>query len=747
MTGEEQKMVAIAGGVAAVITVLNIIMNAVTKEGTTFASQLKDFAVAMLALSVALGILTMIDTGKMWSGVGALAVLMLVLSGLIVSLTDKTKATKTPETATERVLTTLINSLTKVGMLAVVMALLPPVIEAFGKAKEMAPELTGMDFLELFGGIVSLVVGISTGLALVNKLTGGQGLKIGPALETAVSIVTVANVLIAGLSMIPNALALGSSISDKVQGVAPGESAKATNKYLKDAGETLGLIGEGINLFVTNLLGIKTDEDKINEAGDILETMAWRSELFDEATMGRILQLMNAITNLTSMVDKVPDASKISSFADALKPLGNGIIDFGLAVNGIAYAGSENGASVDDLEEGIRKATDLIRVFDIPQMESSFGGEVSTAQKFVTNLDQLTELMTPERFEKYTQLVMGFAEAFDKATAPDGTAMVTTVQDLMDNLSASIKLGLEDKTYFGSFDATPVVDAIVVALGYGESAIATAVHAMVQAGIDAQGKGENQYEMPQDVGWVMSLLGDTSGTVNVTDSFGQITDYVYGKGGSPENPQEGSLFSMLGGIQDQMDQFEFPDLGEKLSSSISFKNEDGTDMDLLATIQENLTKYEESLSEAGSAFEIKLIPTFDWSNLSSEALMKEIGDRPIDLPLDFNIPEAIRLDLAGITEGLDLGGVNARLDAAITGITVMKSAVVGAISAMDNHLDRVSTAIKNIKIYIDKDSLVGSITPDVDSALGGRSTVSDRTGVTSPLPNLYRSTKEVLSAM
>ena len=755
LTEAEKSATITTGVIVGIIGLLNIITNALTKDGESFASQLKDFAVAMLAVSVALGLLSMIDPSKLWSGVGALAVIMTVMSALVFTISKKISATKTPETATERVLTTLINSLTKVGMLAVAMALLPNIITAFGEAKKMAPELEALDIVEVVGGLIAAIVGVSVAFTLINKLTGNGGLSIAATAKTAVALVV-------GITILATALGLLGAAADGLVG------AEITVDAIKKGGEVMAALGEAVGGMLGSLvsgfidpirraLGVQTDQEKMKEATTLLTSLGDKLEFFTADKSSGIIRILSLINMLSETTKNVPDANAISDFANKLEPLGTGIIKFGAIVAGIYANGEVGRINVADVEEGIMKTIDIMKAFDIPDLSVMVTSGKTKADYFISAIRTLTEEMTDADWESLGKLMNRFVTAFNEAVSVDGQPMADMQSALMTNLSAAIKLGLSETSDegLGAFDAMPIIDAIVKALGYGESAIATAVHAMVQAGIDAGSQGENGFKYTSDSDWALSMLTGTS--ENSSDMVSKVMENsgiddmmsaIYGEGGTAENPAPGSVFGYLNQIKDDMSGFELPNIMDSLSGSFSMTDPTtGEETDITKMITDNISQLQTQLEEAGTSFEITLIPTFDWSNLSSEALMKEIGDRPIDLPLDFNIPDAIRLDLTGITEGLDLGGVNARLDATITSITVMKAAVVGAISAMDNHLDRVSTAIKNIKIYIDKESLVGSITPDVDSALGGRSTVSDRTGVTSPLPNLYRSTKEVLSNM
>ena len=755
LTGEERTFVIVGGAIAAIISVLNAIMSKLAGDGASLAEQLKDFAVAMLAISLALGVLSMIDATKLGPSVTALVFIMAALSAVLIAISKKTSAKQDPETSTERVLTNLINSLTKVGMLAVAMALLPNIITAFGEAKKMAPELEALDIVEVVGGLVAAIVAISVGFTLINKITGNGGLSIAATAKTAVALVV-------GITILTAALGLLGAAADGLIG------AKITVDAIKKGGEILAAVGEALGGMLGSLigglidpirkaLGIQTDQEKMEEATNLLTSLGDKLEFFTADKSSGIIRILSLINMLSETTKNVPDANAISDFASKLEPLGTGIIKFGAIVAGIYANGEAGRINVADVEEGIMKTIDIMKAFDIPDLSVMVTSGKTKADYFISAIRTLTEEMTDADWESLGKLMNRFVTAFNEAVSVDGQPMADMQSALMTNLSAAIKLGLSETSDegLGAFDAMPIIDAIVKALGYGESAIATAVHAMVQAGIDAGAQGENGFKYTSDSDWALSMLTGTS--ENSSDMVNKVMENsgiddmmsaIYGEGGTAENPAPGSVFGYLNQIKDDMNGFELPNIMDSLSGSFSMTDPTtGEETDITKLITDNISQLQTQLEEAGTSFEITLIPTFDWSNLSSEALMKEIGDRPIDLPLDFNIPDAIRLDLAGITEGLDLGGINARLDAAITGITVMKSAVVGAISAMDNHLDRVSTAIKNIKIYIDKDSLVGSITPDVDSALGGRSTVSDRTGVTSPLPNLYRSTKEVLSTM
>ena len=164
--------------------------------------------------------------------------------------------------------------------------------------------------------------------------------------------------------------------------------------------------------------------------------------------------------------------------------------------------------------------------------------------------------------------------------------------------------------------------------------------------------------------------------------------------------------------------------------------ETGEDLDLAASLQETLGTFQDELN-SGTEFEIKIVPTFDLSNLTEESLRTALGDYPIGLPLSFTMPESMKVDFTGLAEAIDVEGLKSLLGNLNSSILSGNSSIVTAIQQMEGRINSVASAIYNLKLYLDTGVLVGGITPLIDRELGRRASQASRTGVTSMLNNPY----------
>ena len=737
--------------VAAIVKIMDFLnnKNLAKIETQTFSQKFLSLSLGLLAIAAAISLLTTIDQGKMLAAAGVLAGLGIVI-GVILNFVNNIKANneanQVKSTVTERLVGKLIDALKVVGSIAVVMALLPSVIDAFGKAKALAPELDGLDIMGIMTSVVIAVVGISAGLALVNKMTGGSGLNIAMAAKSAVALMAFISIVGAVIGGLGAALEGIFGTANVVEALQQG------GQILTAIGEALsGLIGGfigGIVGAVKSAFAGKSDQEKIDEAMKILESLAARVEGFTSDKNSGIIRILNAIGLLSQVVKDIPDSSSIENFSKQLEPLAVGIMKFGITVNGFNVNDGLRGWDTSALYENIEKTTDIFGMFN--KGLGDMGLSKHNAEKFIAGIDYLNTNFTEDRFDALGKITAGIVEAFAKAVDVESPEMTNMSSLLMDNLSKAIKIGLSgDGTYaLGVFDATPIVDAIVLALGAGESAIATAVHDMVQNAMNEL--GNNNVET--GLGLVMPDMGDTMNPIisllggNMEGAFSnlfgnldidsQLTSAIYGQGGTATNPTKDSLFGQLTGLQSQMESFEFPDMSAKLMDAMKLTDENGESIDIVSDLRETLATFETELNETMS-FEIRIVPTYDFSNLKAETLQAMLNDYPIKVPFGqngYNIPDMIRVDFSGIGAELDLNGIKYRLDNINASVGANGVNTVAAIDRMAAHIDRISAAIAQIQLNVDMSGMI----PVIDRELGKRAATSSATGVSSMLSNPYQ---------
>ena len=706
------------------------------------ASKFMAIGAGILMIAGAISLLTTVDTGKMIAGAvvitaigGILALIISKISGVTDSITKLSKAKAAPVTSTERVITSLITALEKVGMIAVAMALLPEIIRAFGEAKKLAPELTGDDLMKTMLGLLAMIAGVSLVLGLLSKMTSNVGLDPAVAIKTGLAIAGFFGALVTGFGIIGGAMGIGMSLSDKIQGAENGATAKSVQKSLGDAADVIKSLMGIVRGFWEGLTGAQTDGEKIQSAQDILIEMAKNLEVFTSEKSSGLLRVLNLIATLTQIVKDVPDAGQIGAFASQMGPLVDGIAKFSHLMTGVVSNPLEAGFAYwnpDNLEGQVEKISKVFDAF------SKIDGNLSEthAQQFLNGIRYLNENMNAEDFDAFGRIMAGLVTAFNQATLPDSGPMAEMSTTLLDNLSKAIRLGMNKNggSLISAFDATPVVDSVVVALGYGETAIAAAVHSMVQAGLDkSQNGGEGGSGYTFDTSGLSGLFSFLNNPSQLDQMFetSKLDSWLYGEGGTSENPKEGSLLGSLGGLQNYFNSFEIPDISDKIANAFSFKDpETGEDMDLTGKLTEALGEVQEKINE--TSFEIKIVPVIDMSHMDTEALRKTIGDYPVRMPLgNYTMPDSVRIEIANLAKNIDLEGVRSDIRSVTTAVDLSRTLTVKAINAMADRIDNLGSDIARMKLYLDTGVLVGGITPLIDRELGRRASAADTTGVSS----------------
>ena len=703
--------------------------------GESVAHKLAELGVALLAVALALGVISLIPTEKIISGGLVLAAILgaLVLVGKSLAEISKQNAT----TPTERVLTKLIGAVEKMGTIAIVMALIPNIIKAIAEAKNAAPELTGMDIMETLIGVASAIAIILLALGVTEKI-------IGNAKGNFKNLAVYGKIVLVMVGLVAVITAIGYAANQWI-------GTKTMIDSLKDAKEVLTLTGEALGGLVGGLiggliepirraLGYQSNEEKMEEAMTILSSLADRMEYFTPDKISGINRILSSVGMLSETVQSVPDAGKIQNFANSLAPLAHGMIDMGVQLAGFSEdQRGIQGLSIDDVEANILKVADIISAFRIPTDMN-----MAEATGFIDAIRTLSHEMTNEDFHAFGELVNNFVTEFDNATGPNGDAMTRMSGNLMSNLSEAIRIGLRVGTgTVGSFDAQPVIDAICTALAAGKQRVAAEVHNMVQDGINEspEANGGGGFDLSGIINSDFSNLFHLDGGFGLTNLFsdnpelmlGALGTTLYGEGGTEDNPKKDSIFGMLGGLVNYTDNLEFSSLDEsfgKITEKLTFKDEEGNPIDLATYLQDNINKMSESLKNAEETFTITIVPSLDWQNLSADTIRQQLGDMPIDFPTLFNMGDTpMKVDFAGLSTELGMGYIQDELVAIENAIDTERVQVVEAIDRMGVRIDNVSATVSHLKLYLDTGLLVGGITPYVDAALGRRASLAGRTGV------------------
>lgn len=670
--------------------------------------QFLEIAGGFLLISAALSLMTTIDQGKMWIAVGALTVMGAVIGFIMKFFLEKNftqNSNQTPVKAGERILKTLIDVVGKIGMIAVVLALLPNVIKAFGEAKALSNgESFGQEILDTFLGLSAFVGVVSVAFMVIEKVTGSKGLDPKATGKTLLSILEVFAVVSAVM------LAIG-GLGEAADGIFGEGTHDKIIAALDKAAAFFHGFGKVINRFLAGLFGIQSDTEKAEESMAILEMIGDKTSVFD-------LEKISGISRILTMIQQVTDGSikfdtgKMKDFASTMGELGSGIYEIA------GYIGEVEGP-LSELHN-----PDSI-MFKKLEGFTSFGKQLGDMLLTFTNvhigtvLDRLHTLATAENSKQFVNdlnvILRSLGDLDDPTTGIqfDGLTIATKLFD-------AVQEGLTDKN-MPAFDATSVVDAIVKALTVGDTAIGLIVHEMVQKGINLSDKNRDGegFTIGEDLEGVLQqvLNGKMTNPAELIDLSG-IETQLFGDNG------EGGLLGYFNTFESKM-----PDFETIFKDKLDFKDAEGNDFDILGEIQTQMDNLSATLNEM-DPLTVKITPVFDMQNFTPETLQQQLDAMPIQFTPG-TTPNKVSIEFKGLSEELNLAAIRHKLEEIRFATVTWGSQTVVATNRLGADIDAVAAEISRMKLYLDTGALVGGILPMVDAGLYRRSVTASRTGTVS----------------
>lgn len=706
--------------IAAIVKVLDMIDNKHLAEingSQNFAQKFLEIAGGLFLLASGVAMLTAIDQGKMWSAVGAIAVLGAVVAAIIVALEKLTEAKTQNEkvTSVERVISNLINTLGKVGMLYVALKLLPDIITTIGEVKkDLGGDVDiGDDVLKAMLGLVAVVSGISIVMAAVQRLTGNAGLNIGATFQTVVSVLEAMGfILIAfmgtgGLLGLIKKLGGDTAINVIVDGI-------------NQLGEVFSAIGGVLGGFFASLFGGGSPEQKATESAKAtrttLEAMSEMADAFDMEKISGISRIITMIQSLSNGSELI-DSSKLENFATAMQRIGAGIYEIATYILDMKGPLSEIN---DPGSEMSQKLTSFISFTgQIIDAIAPLGNDMFRMGKVLDSIDALAKEENLKTFVEHLNTIMmglGDLNQPDSGIQFDGLTIVG-------KLFKAIQDGLIDPS-LPKFDATPVVDAIVEALQLGDKAIAQIVHDMVQNGLNLNknptGGTEGYNNNTDELGLFAGLLnGEGLNTSQVVDNF---QTQLLGEDGN------GGILSVINDLENKIPSMSsvFEDKGW-----MDFTDENGQPIDILGEVQGHLTELGDTLSTM-EPLKITITPVFDYSGLTPEAIQQGTGSMPVVFSSTGGTPQ-LSISFDGLANALDMEGLRSRLDAVTAAIiaycgntNTALSAVNSSVVNLGSHMDGIAAEVSRLQFMLDGEALVGYITPKINKRLGWMTLLESR---------------------
>lgn len=668
-------------------------------------------AIGMLLVAASAALLSTIDEKELQKATNALGGMAVIIGvvGAVLNLTKKetNKVQDKPVTALERFGNNVIKWVGTMGTIFIALKALPEVINAMKDSG-----VTGSDVYGIMTSLATLISSVGLVTAVVAKIGGNKSTMIQGMAYAAVGIIAAIGLLFTGLlAVFGSTGAINDMLGSKDDVVHALQTAGEIGMELTAA---IGQIVTGFSMGANRTKNATAKED-----------MEWLAEMTAEFTPDRMIQLgrmMDAITELTNAIPSTFQMDRVRKFGDEMPKLGQALAKFSL---GFELAFKEDGILVGDASGQFEKA--------IKQVEY--------VQKLA---DSMREFQSFFRFG-YDRSAMGFTDdTFIDVNEEDFSALGSLYARAAVALATAINKGLSEEGIEGmqlKFDATPIVDSIVVALGYGETAIASAVHAMVQAGIDLSGNPQKQSKYNTDV--IQKLLSGEYGSLEdmfgggAEGLFGNFSaDSIFGEGGlqgvissaiGDLNTEElgTTLSTQLGGLSEEFKgMFTIEDLQTQLGNFIPTDTEGNVDMDAtLAKFQEQMGTISEQLSESG--IEVTIKPVFDMTDLQAgiETMNEYFRQNPIYAGMGDSIPQVtINIDNNATIQAIN----EAR--ASVYGLSERLGAECQlnreAINAMSGHIDNIAGAVRNMQIYLDSGVIAGA----VDRILGYNFFLAGRTG-------------------
>lgn len=640
-------------------------------------------------IAVAVASLGAIDKAVLDQGITAMLEIAGILTGLFLvfkivgKLTEKESVQDAPVTSWERLGNNLIKWAGTIGIIWVAMRELPAIITAMKDSG-----ISGMDVLGVLGGIVALVAGIGLTFTALGKM-GGSAESVKATAYAAAGTVAALAIVLAGLLAIFGG---GGVFMDFMSSVGGGNY-EYHIKRIEEAGEVAQALASAVGKFIGGFSQGFNDVKKDIEQDNV----EWAAEMAEEFTTEKLSAFARMAQAIETMANAVPEnTSKISEFAEKLPSIGTGLAQFAVGFKTVFKSEGEDLKNANSAVSSLKKQVALFQ-------------DVAELIRFVYETDLAAFNIAPgtKMADKFGQLG-GAAQA-----------ILEMIQQGIGDVDSGV---LE-------FDATPIVDSIVIALGYGETSIAKAVHAMVQAGIDLSGSGGEQGSYDNSIlqklltggfdnpleGANVNLFGKDGLEGLLTNAFGSVDITSVGA----------TMSEQLGPLSTQFqDMFTLPDLSTQLGGIFPTNSETG-EIDIESTLQQfqdQMGLIGEQLSESG--VEVTIKPVFDLTDIeqgindinayfAQNPIYAELGGIP---EVTINVENTSTLELIQQT--------NDNIIALSDRLGEENRANMETIANMATHIDQIANRISAMRIYLDTGAMAGA----VDEILGYRYFLAGRTG-------------------
>ena len=693
---------------------------------TNIGGQILKVCAGIMLVAVAIRYLGSMNTEELIKGGVAITLIGVLVGSLLVGLSQLTSNLANlkddPVKSWERVIGKLITTAGMVGMLWMALEKLPEIIDKMSEAKKYSG-LTGDDVMKPLMGIVTTVAGIALTMTLVQKLLP-KGLDIGASVKTTIavfsSIVAAATVLMGTGGLFQ----LFEELEKKVTGTTGMEA--NMKKFLDKASILTG----GIHQVVTSMLfGNQNTAAQLNKQADDIKSLGEVANKFDLATITSVTRLSEMVVMLGAAGSDI-NITELGTFKQGVALLGETLNEFASIVlgdnsemyQGIALLVARGPEAHDKVNSAIDMIRNLMSVFE-PLSGYATAGARGMFSHVVSNF---TDFGTSS--ESVAKFISALNGIIDGLAGRNGEGLhdvsginfngITIIQKIYD----AMQMEFDDPTAkLPEFNAQPLVDSIITAIGLKDEEIARAVHGLVQNGLNLLNTGgeDYSYDLSGILGPDSPLYGLLSGNgfdlSNLTGITDTMTEQI-NKAVDNLNLDEASA-----NAEKAMRGFSLNVTGLDLSSFSLDADGDGVP-DIMKSLEEEWGQLSSQM-EGMDEFTFTVKPILDTTDFDTQyASFKElfsgnmpvsmgaiidIGNRPLPIKDDNLINELrmLRNDLQ--TASSNLQSVLYNVDYSLAG-----------------HIDGVATAVRNIKIPGARTTV-----RDIDDALYRSAVNGAKTGV------------------
>lgn len=731
-------------------------------EMSSLGTQFLEVCAGMLLIAVAFDKLAQIKKQAGDYDFYAIATMVIglisVVGAIIVAINKSRTVTSINTKWYERVINNFTTVLGRVALVFVAMKMLPDIISAIGDARQkLSGAEIGEDVMKSLLGLAAFVAAASVALIACTKAFP-QGINIKAAVMSAVAISVFLGIIFTSIVITVATIAGVATLLSNLAGGKPEEITAAMERGVA----FLGACGDAVHEFVERLLGHETPRSQEAAASrNAKNTIDLLTELNDTMTTQKINGVSRIINLLATLTVKTKDidATQIGLLGQNMINIVDAILSMSRMIDAIEEGGTDltdfNDVAGKTYQKYV-KAIELVKLF----MEAIFYGNGDDYPNGSPNIENLVnaveELAQEDTLNSFVENLKKIVSALGDVNGISGIEFdgILIVKKLYDAIQTAFDTGGKD---LPPFDATPVVDAIVEAIGIGKTSIAYAVHDFVQEGLDLvamkDSLGKFDFDASSALGGgdivesvtkkIMSTVNDsqtefesgmqqfTNGLMDPTQIIGIADKYTGAFDTVTDKILQGTVEKVTDkeqGILSQVDDVELGGSMFEIPTWVKLIDKQGEEASMTDL-------FGEAMTESGmdtmfdTPMEIRLTPVFDMSELTPEKIQEYLDQLPI---MHYGVigiePGSLGVNFNDSRFNMTIQGISSKLDTLIDSVTNMDIRNVTTIGALGARIDNVSAEMARMKVLLDGRVLVGALMPEIDAALNRRFVLAGRTG-------------------